>query len=117
MDTPSAGDPGVSPEPAPVSGGVDTPEGADALPAYDPVRYCSMLSGLVQDSGEARRKCLLKEEEARIRLEGLPLPAELISECDSVARSMGGSYLVLLGCVEDTGVTSSETEPLPVPGP
>ncbi len=61
--------------------------------------YCSRISGEEQNRG-FMRTCIEQERTAQQRLVEMTIPSHVTTYCKKLSYSTGGSYQVMLACVE-----------------
>jgi hypothetical protein len=63
-------------------------------------KYCSKISGVEDDNSEAKRNCIQQELNAREQLSNMTIPSDTATACRRLSESTGGSYQVMLTCVQ-----------------
>ena len=63
-------------------------------------KYCSKISGVEDDNSEAKRNCIQQELNAREQLSEMTIPSDTATACRRLSESTGGSYQVMLTCVQ-----------------
>ena len=63
-------------------------------------RYCSKISGIEEENSEAKRNCIQQELNAREQLSEMTIPSDTATACRRLSESTGGSYQVMLTCVQ-----------------
>ncbi len=63
-------------------------------------KYCSKISGVEDENSEAKRNCIQQELNAREQLSKMTIPSDTVTACRRLSESTGGSYQVMLTCVQ-----------------
>ena len=62
-------------------------------------RYCQKIFGDADES-DALNTCIQQERDAKDRLSGMTIPPDIERRCRQLSASTGGSYQVMLTCVQ-----------------
>ncbi|MFO7596648.1 MAG: hypothetical protein R6W92_09930 [Desulfocurvibacter africanus] len=79
-----------------------TTASAGDIPKYDVDAYCRSVAQAGDNSNTLYNSCIDMEQMAYDGLKASKdqVPDKTASQCDSVARSIGGSYMILMGCID-----------------
>ncbi len=63
--------------------------------------YCKRISGTENMKSAGMKSCLENEKNAEKQLSGMTIPWQVESYCRQLSEQTGGSYQVMLICVEE----------------
>lgn len=65
-------------------------------------KYCGKISGVEDKNSEAKNNCIQQELNAKERLSEMTIPSDIATACRRLSESTGGSYQVMLTCVQQS---------------
>jgi len=63
--------------------------------------YCKSISGADNMNSAGIRVCIDQEMSAKKKLSGMTIPWQVEKYCREISEQTGGSYLVMLTCIEE----------------
>ena len=63
--------------------------------------YCKNISGADNMDSAGTRVCMDQEMNAKKKLSGMTIPWQVEKYCREISEQTGGSYLVMLTCIEE----------------
>ncbi len=65
-------------------------------------KYCGKISGVEDENSETKRNCIQQELNAKEQLSEMTIPSDIATACRRLSESTGGSYQVMLTCVQQS---------------
>ncbi|RJQ20035.1 MAG: hypothetical protein C4560_05545 [Nitrospiraceae bacterium] len=70
-------------------------------------KYCQKIFGTA-DNSEAMNTCIRQERKAEDELSRMPVPPDIEKRCRQLSASTGGSFQVMLTCVQQNSINKQE---------